>query len=158
MRYIKLEHNQPINYSIEKLITDYPDAVIYSNRLAMPDAQLLAKHNVYQLVTNNPPVVSETQTAEEGPPALYNGEWHQTWITRDLTLAEIDQIIATRITIPADADVAIRFFSSEETIAQRAELCNNCPSYSTLKTCAECGYIMPLKFNIKDESCPIGKW
>lgn len=157
MRYIKLENNNPVNYSIEQFTTDYPNAKIYSNS-EMPDTLLLAQYNVYHLVTTNPPILEETQTAEEGTPDFHDGEWYQTWTARDLTEEEIDEMITLRTPIPADPETALRFFASEEIIAQRSELCNNCPSYNRLKICSECGCIMPLKVKIKATVCPIGKW
>jgi hypothetical protein len=157
MKYIKLEDNRPVNYSIEQFVTDYPNARIYSTA-AMPDSHLLAQYNVYPLITTNPPILEETQAAEEGVPSFYNGEWYQTWTTRDLTEEEIDEMIVVRTPIPADPEIALAFFASEETVAQRSELCNTCPSYSRLKICAECGCIMPLKVKIKAAVCPIGKW
>jgi len=158
MRYIKLENNIPVNYSMEQFTTDYPNARIYSNSAATPDAYLLSQYNVYQMVTTNPPILEETQAYEEGVPSYYDGEWYQTWIVRDLTQDEIDELIAKRSPIPADPETAILFFASEETITQRSELCNNCPSYSVLKICAECSCIIPLKVKIKAAVCPIGKW
>jgi hypothetical protein len=159
MKYIKLDDSrQPVNYSIEQFAIDFPNARIYNNTAAMPDPYLLGQYNVYQLVTTNPPILEETQTTEEGTPRFYDGEWYQTWNTRDLTLEEIDELIAVRTPIPADPEVAVSFFASEETVTQRSELCNNCPSYSQLKICAECRCIMPLKVKIKSSVCPIGKW
>jgi hypothetical protein len=157
MRYIKLVNNNPVNYSIEQFAIDYPNATIYSNS-SMPDTYMLSQYNVYPLVTTNPPVLEETQTAEEGTPSFFNNEWYQTWTARDLTEEEIDEMITVRTPIPVDPETAVRFFASEETIAQRSELCNNCPSYNRLKICAECGCIMPLKVKIKSAVCPIGKW
>jgi hypothetical protein len=157
VKYIKLENNEPVNYSIEQLLTDFPNARIYSNSM-MPDAYLLEQYNVYPLVTTNPPIPVETQTAEEGTPSLQNGEWYQTWTTRDLTEQEIDEIISVRTPIPASLEIAQEFFASDELITQRSELCKDCPSYSKLKICAECNCIMPLKVKIKSAVCPIGKW
>jgi hypothetical protein len=159
MRYIKLDNSrQPVSYSIEQFAIDYPNARIYRDTAAMPDFDLLSQYNVHVLVTTNPPALGETQIAEEGTPQFYNGEWYQTWITRDLTLEEIDELIVVRTPIPADPETGVLFFASEETVAQRSELCNNCPSYSVLKICAECSCIMPLKVKIKAAVCPIGKW
>jgi hypothetical protein len=158
LKYIKLENNRPINYSIEQFAIDYPNARNCINIAGMPDAQLLAQYNVYQLVTTNPPILSETQIAEESEPKFYDGEWYQTWNIRELVLQEIDEIIAVRTPIPADPETAQQFFASEETVTQRSEICSNCPSYSVLKICAECRCIMPLKVKIKSAVCPIGKW
>ena len=157
MKYIKLEFSMPVNYSIEQFVIDYPNAGIDSTS-SNPDVYILAQYNVFPLITTNPPVVEETQICVEGLPNFNNGEWHQTWNIRDLTLEEIDEVIATRTPIPADPEIAQQFFASEETITQRSELCSNCPSYSLLKICAECRCIMPLKVKIKSTVCPIGKW
>jgi len=157
MRYIKLVNNNPVNYSIEQFTIDYPNATIYNNS-SMPDTYMLSQYNVYPLVTTNPPASTETQIAVEGTPSFHDGEWYQTWTARDLTEEEIDEMIRVQTPIPADPEIAASFFASEETITQRSELCNNCPSYSRLKICAECGCIMPLKVKIKSAVCPIGKW
>ena len=157
MRYIKLVNNNPVNYSIEQFAIDYPNATIYSSS-SMPDTYMLSQYNVYPLVTTNPPAPTETQIAVEGTPSFHDGEWYQTWTARDLTEEEIDEMIRVQTPIPADPEIAVSFFASEETVTQRSELCNNCPSYSRLKICAECGCIMPLKVKIKSSVCPIGKW
>ena len=154
MKYIKLENNEPVNYSIEQLLTDFPNARIYSNGM-MPDAYLLEQYNVYPLVTTNPPLVEETETSEEGIPSFHDGEWHQTWTTRHLTEEEIDEIISIRTPIPVDTEIALEFFASDELITQRSEVCNGCPSYSQLKICAECRCIIPLKVKIKSAVCEI---
>jgi hypothetical protein len=157
MRYIKLQQNIPIDYSLEQFSLDYPNAEIY-NKTAMPDADLLAQYDVHPLVTTNPPIVEETETTEEGTPIFENGEWYQTWTTRQLTEEEIDEIIALRTIIPTDATISLTFFASEEVITERNALCNSCPSYSRLKICRECGCIMPLKVKLTAAVCPIGKW
>ena len=157
MKYIKLKNSQPMYYSIEQLGIDYPDANIYSNS-SIPDNYLLEQYNVYPLVTTNPPILEETHVAAEGPPNFHDGEWYQTWYARELSSEEIDEIIDARTPIPADPEIALEFFASEETITQRYETCKSCPSYSMLKICAECKCIMPLKVKIKSAVCPIGKW
>lgn len=88
MRYIKIENNSAVNYTIEQLFNDDPTAVIYAQS-QMPDEQLLAKYNVYPLVTEPMPQLAEEETAEEGTPIFAQNEWHQTWITRPLTEEEI---------------------------------------------------------------------
>lgn len=157
MRYIKLENNTPVNYSIEQFAIDYPNVTIYSNS-AMPNAHLLLQYNIYPLVTTNPPILAEGQVAEEGLPSFYNDEWYQTWITRDMTAEEIDEMIRVQTPIPADPETAQRFFASDELVTQRSEICSTCPSYSQLKICTECGCIIPLKTRLKSAVCPIGKW
>jgi hypothetical protein len=157
MRYIKLQQNIPIDYSIEQFSIDYPNDNIYS-KTSMPDVDLLAKYNVYPLVTTNPPVLEETEIAEEGIPFFDNGEWHQSWTTRQLTEEEIDKMISDRTVIPVGDTVSLNFFASEEVITERNALCNSCPSYSRLKICRECGCIMPLKVKLTSAVCPIGKW
>ena len=157
MRYIKLEFSMPVNYSIEQFVIDYPNAGIY-NTGSNPDAYMLAQYNVFPLITTNPPVVEDTQICVEGLPSFNNGEWHQTWITRDRTEEEIDAVISEQTPIPADPEIALEFFASDELVGQRSEICSSCPSYSQLKICAECKCIMPLKVKIKAAVCPIGKW
>lgn len=150
MRYIKLEFSMPVNYSIEQFVIDYPNAGI--------DANILADYNVFPLITTNPPVVEDTQICVEGLPSFINSEWHQTWNIRDRTEEEIDAVISAQTTIPADPEIALEFFASDELVTQRSEICSSCPSYSQLKICAECRCIMPLKVKIKSAVCPIGKW
>jgi hypothetical protein len=97
MRYIKLENNQPVDYSIEQLFTEYPDAVIYK-KTQMPNEQLLANYGVYPLVTEPIPNLLEDETAEEGIPEFIYGEWHQTWTVRKLTEEEFQKIVEVRET------------------------------------------------------------
>lgn len=157
MKYIKLVNNNPVNYSIEQFVIDYPNATIYSNS-SMPDAHLLSQYNIYPVITTNSPALTDTQIAEEGNPIFHDNEWYQTWIVRDLTEEEIDEIISLRTPIPASPEIALEFFASDELVTQRSEICSSCPSYSQLKICAECKCIMPLKVKIKSAVCPIGKW
>jgi hypothetical protein len=84
MKYIRLENNQPINYTIEQLLIDHPDAVIYK-KTKMPNEQLLANYNVYPLITEAAPDINEDETAEESTPEFRDGEWHQTWRVKKLT-------------------------------------------------------------------------
>lgn len=92
MRYIKVENNTPIQYSLEQLFIDYPNAVIYKMS-KMPNEKLLANYNVYPLITEPAPQVAPDETAEEGMPEFRDGEWHQTWATRQLTEQEKQTII-----------------------------------------------------------------
>lgn len=104
MRYIKLENNVPVNYSIEQLFKDYPDAQIYK-KTQMPNEQMLANYNVYPLITEPKPYCSEEQIADESTPEFRENEWHQTWIVRDLTEEERqNQIENTELNADADAD------------------------------------------------------
>ena len=40
----------------------------------------------------------------------------------------------------------------------RIDQCNACDSLTILKTCKECGCIMPVKTWLKRVSCPLRKW
>jgi hypothetical protein len=73
VRHIKLENNVAIDYPIEQLLVDVPDAVIYKNS-QMPHPEMLANYNVYPLVTTPRPSLNEDETAEEGVPEFKDGE------------------------------------------------------------------------------------
>jgi hypothetical protein len=153
MRHIKLENSVPRDYSIEQLFLDYPDAVIYTQS-QMPNETLLANYGVYPLVTEAKPTIDETEAVEESTPEFMGGEWHQTWRVRKLTEIEIQALI--------NADVAKAngnaVFATSDIQAQRYEICKTCPSFTALKTCKECGCIMPLKTKLANTSCPLAKW
>jgi hypothetical protein len=153
MKYIKLENNQPIHYTIEQLFIDHPDAVIYKNT-QMPNEQLLSNYNVYPLITEAWPSVKEDETVEESTPEFRDGEWHQTWIVRKLTDDEIQEIIKNN---SVDNNTN-KFISSAELQDHRYKICKTCDSFTVLKTCSECGCIMSLKVKIANVSCPLKKW
>ena len=162
MRYIILENNQPVNYSIEQLLKDYPNAKIYK-KSKMPNEQLLANYSVYPLITEATLDTKEDETVEESTPEFRNGEWHQTWRVRKLTQKEIDMIVESRqtdfnISTTDSDDNTTNFFATTELQEERYEICKNCDSFTALKTCRECGCIMPLKIKISNTSCPVGKW
>jgi hypothetical protein len=56
--------------------------------------------------------------------------------------------------IPIGVDLKV----SEETRQERVEICNNCDKLTVLKTCKECGCIMPFKTWLKISTCPLKKW
>lgn len=163
MKYIKLEeNNKPVNYSIEQLFIDYPDARIYKIS-QLPDEQLLASYNVYPLITESTPPLSEDETAEEGVPEFRDGEWHQTWKIRKLNDNEIQKIIQdNEINLDLDlnnlTDTQKTFIANKTLQDERYNICKQCPSLTVLKTCNECGCIMPLKVKIANASCPLNKW
>jgi hypothetical protein len=159
MRHIKLENDIPFDYSLEQLLADIPDAVIYQGSM-MPSPTLLANYNVYPLVTTSPPFLTEDETAEEGVPEFTQGEWYQTWDIRKLTENEIQEIIDSRqSTVSLDnTNIDQSLLASDEMQTQRYEICNACPSFTTLKTCRECGCIMPFKIKLANASCPLEKW
>ena len=162
MRYIKVENNQPKDYSIEQLLIDHPNAVIYK-KTKMPNEELLANYNVYPLITEAQPNINEDETAEESTPEFRQGEWHQTWRIRKLTEAEIQEIIESRESSLAadnidDNETVTGFIASKELQEQRYEICKSCDSFTALKTCRECGCIMPLKIKIASVRCPLEKW
>jgi hypothetical protein len=163
MRYIKLENNTPVDYSIEQLFEDYPNAVIYKIS-KMPNEKLLAKYNVYPLITTPKPKTLDDEAVEESIPELRDNSWYQTWKVRKLTETEIQEIIETKIlaldntktTLEDEED--IRFIADKEIQEKRYEICKVCKHFTALKTCKECGCIMPLKVKLFDAKCPIGKW
>lgn len=156
MRHIKIENNIPVNYTLEQLFVDVPDAVIYKNS-QMPHPELLANYNVYPLVTTPQPSLDEDEAAEEGIPEFKDNEWQQTWVIRKLTTDEIQEIIDSRQSIVSDA-IGESFFADNEVQQTRYDLCKSCSSFTSLKTCRECGCIMPLKIKITDSVCPLSKW
>jgi hypothetical protein len=160
MRYIKLENNQPEDYTIEQLMIDYPNAVIYKNS-QLPNEQMLAQYNVYPLITEALPELQEDETVSESTPEFRHGEWHQTWTVRKLTEQEINEMVELRAdddsstTTPENSS---EFIASKELQQQRYEICKTCDSFTMLKTCRECGCIMPLKVKIASVNCPLKKW
>jgi hypothetical protein len=162
MKYIKLENNQPKDYTIEQLLIDYSDAVIYENS-QMPNEKLLANYNVYPLITESKPIINEDESVEESTPEFRDGEWHQTWSVRKLTETEIQSVIEnTKNNLYLDnIDInnePVGFLANQELQQQRYEICKTCDSFTSLKTCKECGCIMPLKIKITNSECPLKKW
>lgn len=161
MRHIKLENNIPIDYSLEQLFVDVPNAAIYE-KSQMPDEKLLANYNVYPLITTPQPALNEDEIAEEATAEFKDGEWQQMWVVRALSEAEIQAIIDSRSTdLIATDDTNIvnsAFFASSTLQTQRYDICKECPMFTLLKTCRECGYIMPLKVKMAGASCPLNKW
>lgn len=166
MRHIKLENGIPTNYSLEELLGDVPDAIIYHNT-QMPDPTLLANYSVYPLVTTPQPVLKEDEATEEGVPEFKDGEWYQTWVVRPLTAEEIQEIIDARVSVDELANesastlvnnTGVSFLANNEVQTTRYDICEACTSLTSLKTCKECGCIMPLKVKMASASCPIDKW
>jgi hypothetical protein len=162
MRYITVENNIPKDYSIEQLLIDQPDAVIYK-KTKIPNEELLANYNVYPLITEAQPGVNEDETVEESAPEFRQGEWHQAWRVRKLTDAEIQEIIKSGERFLAvdnvDSNETVTgFIASVELQKHRYEICKSCDSFTALKTCRVCGCIMPLKIKIATASCPLEKW
>ena len=161
MRYIKLKNDELINYTIEQLLLDYPDAVIYK-KSKMPNERLLRKYGVYPLTTTTPPDITDDSTVEEGIPEYVNKQWRQTWVIRKLTQEEIDEKVAksknTYIENKELENTDAPFIASKETQEQRYEICKECDQFTSLKTCNQCGCIMPLKVKLFSAVCPIGKW
>ena len=160
MRHIKLENGIPIDYTLEQLLIDVPSAVIYQNS-QMPHPDLLANYNVYPLITTPQPTLNEDETAEEGTPEFKDGEWQQTWIVRTLSVNEIQEIIdnttaQNNSALENSTDVA--FLADSDVQATRYDICKDCSSFTVLKTCKECGCIMPLKTRLANAVCPLGKW
>lgn len=68
---------------------------------AGPDAETLARINHAEIVETEPPIITETQTVAEGPAALVEGEWRQTWMVTDLPAEEY----AARVQAAKDAAI-----------------------------------------------------
>lgn len=164
MKYIKLYDNIPKHYTIEELFQDYPDAVIYK-KSKMPNEQLLTNYNVYPLITTDKPITTEDSVAEEGTPNKIGTRWYQTWNIRKLTETEITAKIEKEkllheelINQELDSDKEQGFLVDSEIQEERYSICKACPSFTLLKTCKECGCIMPLKTRLSSASCPLEKW
>ena len=162
MRHIKLENNVPINYTLEQLLIDVPDAVIYLNS-QMPHPNLLVNYNIYPLVTTPQPILNEDETAEEGIPEFKDNEWHQTWVIRKMSEIEIQKIIDSKMGMSesnsaVENNIGVSFLADSETQTNRYDICKDCSSFTILKTCKECGCIMPLKTRLANAVCPLGKW
>lgn len=165
MRHIKLKNNIPVNYTLEQLLIDIPDAVIYLNS-QMPHPDLLANYSVYALVTTPQPTLKEDEAAEEGVAEFKDGEWYQTWTVRQLTSEEIQEIIDVKTVgdefVVENAGIletsGVSFLADSETQTIRYDICKSCPLFTILKTCKECGCIMPLKIKVASASCPLKKW
>jgi hypothetical protein len=163
-KYIKIENNNPIEYSIEQLLEDHPDAIIY-NGTEMPDEKLLEKYDVFPLITTRKP---EGDVVEEGIPTFINNEWNQTWVVRDFTEEEkienenntIRSNILPDILPPKHPFLSNKeLFVDKNTQDDRYNICKSCDKFINLtKQCKECGCFMTLKTKLKFASCPIGKW
>lgn len=46
----------------------------------------------------------------------------------------------------------------DATRQERVDICNNCDKLTMLKTCTECGCLMPVKTWLKSSECPLKKW
>ena len=129
----------------------------------MPHPELLANYNVYPLVTTPQPTLNEDENAEEGMPEFKDGEWQQMWVIRKLSENEIQEIINSKIGIyetnsTLENNTAVSFLADSEVQTARYVICNSCPSFTVLKTCKECGCIMPLKVKLSISKCPLNKW
>jgi hypothetical protein len=40
----------------------------------------------------------------------------------------------------------------------RMEICNSCDDLNSFNFCTHCGCFMPLKTELANSSCPVGKW
>ena len=148
MKYIKITNDTIINYTLEELFIDYPDADIYKNS-QMPNRQLLEKYNVYPLITTTIPNDDNVIVTGEGLPKFIDGEWHQTWVTRSLT--EEEKLSKLNEDLP--------FFVDKEISTKRYNICKSCENFISLTTtCKECGCFMIAKTKIQNASCPLEKW
>jgi hypothetical protein len=153
MKHIKIQNGIPINYSIEQLFQDYPNAVIYKNS-QMPDTQLLASYNVFPLITTEIPI---GDVIVEGIPELVGDEWHQTWISRSYTSEE--NLIKQKEKEQALIEQESKLFVGDAVGKERYNICQSCDSFNKLTTqCKECNCIMLLKTKLQSSKCPINKW
>jgi hypothetical protein len=82
--HIKVTNNQPETYTIGQLRRDNPQVSFPKN---IPDS-VLSEYSVYSVVATWPP---EGDVVTEGTPELNNGQWVQTWVSRDYTEEEVAQ-------------------------------------------------------------------
>ena len=158
MRYIKLENNTPIDYTIEQLFLDHPTAVIYKNT-KMPNSQLLANYNVYPLITTQAPVDTDETISTEGVPEFKDNEWYQTWVTRSLTEEEMLAQLEAQLEAQKQIEIPVNFVVDSDTSTSRHDTCKACERYSSITSiCKECGCFMIVKTKIHGAVCPLGKW
>lgn len=158
MRYVKVENNIPTDYSLGELFTDFPNAVVYKNS-QMPNQELLANYNVYPLITEPQPPLTDDEVAEESTPVFFQGEWHQKWEVRKKTNEEIQVDIDDNINNSQfDEDSNNTFFSNKEVQEHRYAICKSCNFFTSYKTCQKCGCIVPLKIRVSSAQCPLDKW
>lgn len=149
MRYIKLENNILVDYTIEQLFQDHPDAVIYKIS-QMPDEQLLANYSVYPLITTAKP---DGDVVLESIPELVGTEWHQTWISRPFTEEEKLQNEKEL------KEQEFKLFAADTIAKERYSICQSCDNFNKLTTqCKECSCFMILKTKFQSTTCPINKW
>lgn len=161
MRYIKLKNGIPCDYTIEQLMIEYPNAIIYE-RTQMPSEKLLKQYDVYPLITESKPNLNEDEKAEESTPEFRDGEWHQTWVIKKLTEDEINEIIKNKTPAINSTDIIadgiLNFITNETVQTYRLSICNSCESFTIFKTCKECNCIMALKTRMLNSECPLNKW
>lgn len=51
-----------------------------------------------------------------------------------------------------------RYTIDENLPDERLKICESCEFYKITKRCDKCGCIMPLKVQLAEAECPIGKW
>jgi hypothetical protein len=78
-RYIKLENGyNPVEYSIEQFIEDYPDADICDSEFQETSEELLKQYDVHKLHEAVKPILPGNYV--EGPPIFIEGKWIQSYI------------------------------------------------------------------------------
>ena len=156
MNYIKLTNGIPEKYTIEQLLEEFPNAIIYK-KTKMPNENLLKQYNVFPLITEPQPQHEEDETVEEGSPMFKNMEWHQTWNVRKLTQEEVQEVIDTVVLESVDEE-EVSLFASTELQQSRLDISKACDSFTEFKTCSESKTIISLKTKLESEACPLDKW
>mgnify|MGYP001133414075 FL=1 len=156
MNYIKLTNGIPENYTIEQLLEEFPNAIIYK-KTKMPNEDLLKQYNVFPLVTEAQPQHEEDETVEEGTPMFKNMEWHQTWNVRKLTQEEVQEIVDINV-LESISHGDVSLFASTELQNSRTAICEACDSFTEFKTCRESNAMISLKIKLEEEVCPLDKW
>jgi hypothetical protein len=169
LRYIKIINGEPINYTIEQLLQEYPDAQIFGES-SLPNESLLKQYDVYPLITTPKP---QGDVVEEGEPIFNGREWIQSWKVESYTNEE-NNISPTDVVKPQDItnfpdnsqpNFFTPFLENKELFVDneireyRYDICKSCDKFINLtKQCKECGCFMTLKTKLKIASCPLNKW
>jgi hypothetical protein len=51
-----------------------------------------------------------------------------------------------------------RHVSDNKISEDRLKICQGCEFYKITKQCSKCGCVMPIKTQLANAECPIGKW
>lgn len=83
--HVKITNGQPEKYDVAHLRRDNPQVSFPSNLTA----EVLASHDIYELMPTEKPSVDHTKNVAEGAPVLVGVEWRQGWVVTDASADEI---------------------------------------------------------------------